>query len=191
MNDVSTIVVPPEVAEQKLNEYKVVLKTQRRAEDVEMRRMYKAASKGKPIIDVAAAWKSTGLKTTPEGGYPRLALAKGDWTECHFRRSMRWFASFQYDWRRHSKENFISIPDDTWDWNRVSTNDAMAPVPFMPPSVRPRRWLSTYHILFEVENWTQYPADPFLLKHITGWLFVVEAEWELTELERSLLQGLR
>jgi hypothetical protein len=66
----------------------------------------------------------------------------------------------------------------------------MAPVPFMPPSVRPKRWLSTYHILFEVERWNTYPADPFLLKHITGWLFVVHAEWDLTELERQLLSGL-
>jgi len=187
MNDVQTIVVPPEVAEGKIAEYKTLLKTQRRAEDVEMRRMYKAAMKGKPIIDVAAAWKSTGLKD----GYPRLALARADWTECHFRKSTRWFASFEYDWRKHSKENFISIPEDAWDWSQVNTNEATAPVPFMPPSVRPKRWLSTYHILFEVEKWTKYPADPFLLKHITGWLFVVEAEWELTELERSLLEGMR
>ena len=56
MNNVNTIVVPPEVAEGKIAEYKTLLKTQRRAEDVEMRRMYKAAMKGKPIIDVSSAW---------------------------------------------------------------------------------------------------------------------------------------
>jgi len=189
MNDVSTIVVPQEVAEQKLNEYKVVLKTQRRAEDVEMRRMYKAAAKGKPIIDVLQAWKSTGLKD----GYPRLALARADWTECHFTRSRRNFASMRQDWRKHAKENYIGIPEDAWDWNLVNTRDAFVPVPFMPPSTRPKGplKLANYHILFEVEKWTQYPADPFLLRHITGWLFVVEAEWQLTELERALLAGLR
>lgn len=185
MNDVRTIIVPPEVAAQKLDEYKAVLKTQRRAEDVEMRRMYKAAAKGKRIIDVAAAWKSTGLKN----GYPRLALARATWEECHFDKWSRRFT----DGRRHAwvEEHWIKIPDDVWSWQEANSATAKAPVPFIPPSVRPRRWLSTYHILFEVEKWTEYPADPFLLKHITGWLFVVEEEWELTELERSLLSGIR
>jgi len=183
--DVPTIVVPPEVAEQKIGEYKTVLKTQRRAEDVEMRRMYKAASRGKPIIDVAAAWKSTGLKD----GYPRLALARADWNECHFSKWQKEFRDHRFS--KRAREHWIRIPDDAWNWNAVGVRDAFSAVPFMPPSVRPRRWLSTYHILFEVEKWTEYPADPFLLKRITGWLFVVEAEWELTPLERSLLQGLR
>lgn len=183
--NVSTIVVPPEVAEEKISEYKTLLKTQRRAEDVEMRRIYKAAMKGKPIIDVAAAWKSTGLKE----GYPRLALARAEWSECHF---SKWQKEFRDTNRsQRARDHWIRIPDDSWDWNLIPGRDAKTAVPFMPPSVRPRRYLSTYHILFEVENWTQYPADPFLLKHITGWLFVVEAEWELTELERALLQGLR
>ena len=91
MNNVHTIIVPPAVAEKKLDEYKVSLKIQRRAEDAEMRRMYKAAAKGKPIIDVSAAWKATGLKD----GYPRLALARADWRDCHFSRSHREFRDHQ------------------------------------------------------------------------------------------------
>jgi hypothetical protein len=187
--NVSTIIVPPEVAEEKIGEYKTLLKTQRRVEDVEMRRMYKAAMKGKPIIDVAAAWKATGLKDTPQGAYPRLALAHANWSECHFSRWDREFRDTSRSMR--GREHWIRIPDDVWNWEAAGNRTAKTAVPFMPPSVRPRRWLSTYHILFEVENWIQYPADPFLLKHITGWLFVVEAEWELTELERALLEGLR
>ena len=183
--NVPTIVVPEEIAQAKIAEYKTVLKTQRRAEDVEMRRMYKAAASGKPIIDVSAAWKSTGLKD----GYPRLALARATWVECHFSKYKRKFSDSL--WRSRAREHFIDIPSDVWDWNLCPARDAKTAVPFMPPSVRPKQWLSTYHILFEVEKWTEYPADPFLLKHITGWLFVVEAEWELTELERQLLSGLR
>ncbi len=185
MNDVSTIVVPQEIAEEKISEYKTILKIQRRAEDVEMRRMYKAASRGKRIIDVSAAWKSTGLKD----GYPRLALARATWGECHFSKWNKEFRDHRQNLR--AREHFIRIPDDVWNWRECGDRDAMAPVPFMPPSVRPKRWLSSYHILFEVESWKQYPTDPFLLWHITGWLFVVEEEWELTELERALLAGLR
>ena len=118
MNDVSTIVVPPEVANEKLSEYKVLLKTQRRAEDVEMRRMYKAAAKGKPIIDVAAAWKSTGLKD----GYPRLALARADWSECFFD---RWGREFRDDRRSmRAREHLMRIPDDVWDWNAAGNRRA-------------------------------------------------------------------
>jgi len=183
--NVPTIVVLPGVATEKLNEYKTVLKTQRRVEDVEMRRMYKAAASGKPIIDVSRVWKETGLKDS----YPRIALARAEWKECHF---SKWDKEFRDSARSlRAREHWIRIPNDAWDWQQVAQRDAMTPVPFMPPSVRPKRWLQSYHILFEVEKWTKYPADPFLLKHITGWLFVVEAEWELTELERSLLSGLR
>jgi len=182
--NVPTIIVPPEVAEQKLNEYKIALKTQRRSEDVEMRRMYKAAAAGKPIIDVSKAWKLTGLKDT----YPRLALACAHWQQCFFDKYQKEFRDDRRSMR--AREHWIRIPDDIWDWNNVGRNTVGTAVPFMPPSIRPRRWLSTYHILFEVEQWTEYPADPFLLKHITGWLFVVVAEWELTELERQLLAGL-
>lgn len=183
--NVQTIVVPQEVAEQKLDEYKTILKMQRRVEDTEMRRMYRAAVKGKPIIDVSAAWKATGLKD----GYPRLALARANWVECCFD---KWDKEFR-DSRRNKRgrEHWIRVPDDAWDWDAMKRGPVQTAVPFMPPSVRPKRWLSSYHILFEVEHWTEYPADPFLLKHITGWLFVVEAEWELTELERQLLAGLR
>jgi hypothetical protein len=183
--NVQTIVVPQEVAEEKLSEYKTILKTQRRAEDADMRRMYRAATKGKPIIDVSAAWRSTGLKD----GYPRLALARANWSECFFSKWHKEFRDSRRNMRAH--EHYIRVPNDAWDWNTVKSNEVGTAVPFMPPSVRPRRWLSSYHILFEVEKWTEYPADPFLLKQITGWLFVVEAEWELTELERSLLNGLR
>jgi hypothetical protein len=182
--NVSTIVVEPEVAMEKLGEYKTILRTQRRAEDVEMRRMYKAASKGKPIIDVSAAWRETGLKD----GYPRLALARADWQECFFAKWQHEFRDNRRSMRGH--QHWIKVPDGIWDWKDVKDNTVGTAVPFMPPSVRPRRYLSSYHILFEVEKWTEYPADPFLLKHITGWLFVVVAEWELTELERQLLSGL-
>lgn len=64
-------------------------------------------------------------------------------------------------------------------------------VPHIPPSIRPEFALSNYHILFEVKEWAVYPVDPFLLRRISGMLFVVEAEWELTELEVMLLSSMQ
>lgn len=37
----------------------------------------------------------------------------------------------------------------------------------------------------------EMPVDPFLLKHIMGDTYAVIAEWELTELEASLLGSMR
>ena len=53
--------------------------------------------------------------------------------------------------------------------------------------------LENYHVLWEVEEWYERrviepPIDPFLLKHIGGTLYAVLAEWDLTELERSVLR---
>jgi hypothetical protein len=64
-------------------------------------------------------------------------------------------------------------------------------VPHIPANLRPKFKLNNYHILFEVQNWEEYPVDPFLLKRVVGNLFIVIAEWELTELEASLLGSMR
>jgi hypothetical protein len=33
---------------------------------------------------------------------------------------------------------------------------------------------------FEVKDWQDYPVDPFLMRRISGMLFIIEAEWELS-----------
>lgn len=66
-------------------------------------------------------------------------------------------------------------------------------VPLIPPNLRPKDSLENYHILWDVQgSWfNEPPKDPFLLKHIDGDLFAVIAEWDLTDLEISVLKSLR
>jgi hypothetical protein len=184
--NVQTITVAPEYAIAKLKEFRGVAIENRRKEDADFRRLYRAASKGKPILDVAIALKSTGLS---ENGYPKLAIARADWKMVYFRKWYRGFSSKQYGRNNHS--NTIFPPGGTYPEDALTNHDLMSPVPFIPPLLRPKDDLEKYYILFEAQDWKEYPADPFLLKQITGWLFVVEAEWELTELERSLLNAMR
>ncbi|HEX8266087.1 MAG TPA: hypothetical protein VF596_11820 [Pyrinomonadaceae bacterium] len=64
-------------------------------------------------------------------------------------------------------------------------------MPHVPPEIRPKTQLSNWYILFEA-NWEEYPIDPFLLRRIGDTMFfIVEEEWELTELEAMIASGLR
>jgi len=44
--------------------------------------------------------------------------------------------------------------------------------------------------LFEVKERKAYPVDPFLMRRISGMLFIIEAEWELSQLEAELLASM-
>jgi hypothetical protein len=44
--------------------------------------------------------------------------------------------------------------------------------------------------LFEVKECKAYPVDPFLMRRISGMLFIIEVEWELSPLEAELLTSM-
>jgi hypothetical protein len=70
----------------------------------------------------------------------------------------------------------------------------MAMVPMVPPDVLPPRGadLSKHFILWEVESWdVSPPVDPILLRPIGGDLYAVVAQWDLTEIERTIIAGTR
>lgn len=178
--DVNTITIDKEEALEKLQEYRNIAKSKRREEDVDFRRMFRAAAKGYPLIDVSMAFQQTGLN---EKNQPRLAMARADWENCHF-----WRYDKRFCYSARYKTNSFRIPEKAWDWNKAQSN-LVTPVPFIPPKLRPDGNISNYWILFEVQDWKSYPADPFLLQQVSGWLYSVIGEWELTDLERSLLSN--
>ncbi|MFN7948356.1 MAG: hypothetical protein U0Z53_23595 [Blastocatellia bacterium] len=197
--NVSTLTISREDAERKLDEYKSVLSKLRTAEDEKLRTLYTAVSKGAQVINLASAFKETGLN---EQWQPRLAIARADWRTvfCHRNPSRPGYQSTSgttgfsgnLSWNSLATARNILLPNDTFTWSAATRWwQLRSPVPHIPPSVRPRFSLENYHILFEVQHWQEYPIDPFLLRRIDGMLFVVEAEWELTELEAALLASMR
>ncbi len=186
--NVPTITIDPDYAKGKLAEYREITVKQRRKEDVSFRRLWRAATSGKPILDLTEAFKSTGLN---ENFLPRLGFARADWSECHFSGYHHGFQDHRY--LRRGSSHFIPIPSGTWDWTLVKGKESFTKVPFIPPSVRRVMKLKpeNYYVLFEVTDWKLYPADPFLLTHITDNMYVVVGEWDLTPLEVSLLKGIR
>jgi hypothetical protein len=81
--------------------------------------------------------------------------------------------------------------------NPRDAHNGYALIPMIPADVRPRDALENCYVLWEVEHWADRPIratpdrDPYLLKHLAGDLYAVIAEWDLTELERAIMQGRR
>lgn len=72
-----------------------------------------------------------------------------------------------------------------------------ATVPDIPFHLRPEGDISNYFILWEVAEWRSVyqppraPADPLLLERIAHPVYVVVAQWDLTELEQRILEAFR
>jgi hypothetical protein len=76
-----------------------------------------------------------------------------------------------------------------WDGKRrTGRSEHSAQVPSVPLTLKPKRGLASYFILWEA-NWEPEPArDPYLLRRLgRGDLWLVLAHWELTEVERAAL----
>ncbi len=201
--NVTTIEISKSEALEKLDDYRFLNKKQKTREDERLRVLYKAVSKGARVVNIAEAFKETGLN---ELGQPKLAIARADWRVVHFfpkrsivvRENNFWAQSnLQGAGSFSDTDRFIpnaysktySLPAHTFSEKLVVKN-LRSRVPHIPPRLRPTIHLRNFHILFEVDSWEEYPIDPFLLRRIEGHLFVVVAEWELTKLEASLLSSM-
>jgi hypothetical protein len=191
--NVNTITIGRNEALQKLAAYRGLNAIQKTVEDQRLESLYKAVANGARVLNLVEAFRASGLN---ELGQPKLAIAVASWRTVYFSPGSNRFRGVSDFWRQESttptaKFYEIKLPSDTFAGHR-DHNMLSSPVPHIPPNIRPRIALSNFHILFEVEKWSvEYPVDPFLLRHISGDLYVVVAEWELTELEASLLGPMR
>jgi hypothetical protein len=191
--NVPLIQVSPLEALNKLEDYRWLNENQRTREDERLMKLYRMVSGGAKVINVANAFKFAGLN---EKGQPKLAIARADFKTIWFhpRRTFdAWnaagaggFSDEQWWKQNHTAKNF-ALPRNTFSDEKLINKSLRTRVPHIPPHIRPTIALRNFHILFEVENWEEYPVDPYLLRHIDGNLFVVVEEWELTELEAALL----
>ena len=195
--NVPAITMEPEQAKAKLKAYRTELHHEADANYQAAAAGYKALADGLPLIDINQAIAAGGYFAD---GFPRLAIARADQNSvrCLMNRGEIRFDCTQYGRRRAAGLLVVTrdeaAPNPTsWKWTRV---------PMVPAEVkgqlrsqrRSLKW-STYHILWEVERWydrdpIEPPVDPYLLRHCGGSLYAVLAEWDLTELERSVMRQL-
>ncbi len=167
---------------------------------------YEALAAGRKLLHLSKSFQLAGVD---ENHRPRLAIAAADREQVFCRwRSSSPFALFS------SSANFVTSPRSR---RLVRTVNMAVPhkrrhpkldfaldvfgyalVPKVPADVRPvTGQLRDWYVLWEVEQWFDRPqgltapTDPLLLKHVAGELYAVLAEWDLTDVERAILEELQ
>jgi hypothetical protein len=198
--DLGVIEITEEEAAKRVAEYESVLEAERSAEDAAILSAYRAAKRGLPVISLTKAFQIAGYHTEGvSAGLPKLAIVRADakecWVECGSNGKLK-FASKEWDRSRGALVGASHVVVDTG----VSPPAQHRPrwrghtiVPLVPPRHRPKKGrLHSFHILWEVDEWTPVPPkDPALLRHIRGDLWSVQAVWDLTEMERLVLSQRR
>jgi hypothetical protein len=207
--DLPTFTMDKKTAEARLAAYEGLLDEQRTAEDEQIKRGYRSAAKGFPVLRLSETIASGGYF---DSGLPKIAIARADAKLCVVERESNWRSSPEHDfvfcddeWHenrgaligQHTVKVTVPFiePRATAMARRMSTGQTI--VPIIPPELRPKpRRMRGFHILFEVEEWKPLrrrggavPGDPALLRHIGGDLWSVVGVWDLTDLERAVLSG--
>lgn len=178
-----------EAANAKYKEYLQASKTCRDKTYDDLKKVYNQVRKGKAVIDIAKAISGGGIR---EGYHPNLAIAQASAkkVKCIYRRSGDvQFRSSDDLWKFRSSDIEIKACLPAWingDWSI----ELEAPVPIIPPRLRPANLTKDYYILWEVDEWKMVPSrDPYLLKRITNTIFLVCAAWDLTDIEMAVMAG--
>jgi hypothetical protein len=196
--DLGTIEITEEEAAARVAEYEKVLEADRSVEDAAILQAYRAAKRGLPIISLSRAFDIGGFHLN---GLPKLAIVRADAKKVWVNASnlnnggtRLVFSDREFANSRgalvgaHSTCVDTSVSRPSGQRWRASTI-----VPLVPPRHRPNRGRAhSFHILWEVDEWTPAPPrDPALLRHIRGDLWSVLAVWDLTDLERLVLSQRR
>lgn len=180
-----TIELPKEKARQAYLAYAALVKRRQSKENEVLKKAYYAASQGKKLLDIQVVFDKIG---TDQKNQPRLAIARAgfEWVyyqcqsntdEPHFWVGERW-DNYRTGYFRH-----VRLRAGTFQ----KCETARAMIPIVPAHLQPDAKITNYHILFE-PRWEDVPADPMLLKHLGGSLYVVLACWDETPLENAVLR---
>lgn len=213
--NIETITMDKNEALEKLKAYKDALKRSARSKaEAHVTKEYKdavialrALGKGHAIIDIEDVISGAPIDSKER---PKLAICRADLKQVKF----RWAPNSNTAAFVGEKSGYWSLAKDinleinmgrnhhfteVRDWNREAglqpaILEGFSLVPLVPPTVEVKSKLENYHILWEVENWsdTEIGAkpdrDPYLLKRLNTTLFAVVAEWDLTELEMLIMK---
>lgn len=178
-----------DAAAEKYKEYLQASKTCRDKTYDDLKRVYNHIRKGKSVIDITKAIAGGGVRSNY---HPNLAIARASSKKVrciYYRSGNVEYRSSDNMWRFRSGD--IEIKGGLKAWEKGPwTLDLEAPVPIIPPRLRPANLTADYYILWEVDTWAPAPSrDPYLLKRLSPTLFLVCAAWDLTDIEMAVMAG--
>lgn len=180
-------------------------------EDAILMVSYREMAKGQRLVNVAGAMTQAGFDLKEK--LPKLAIAAANWSVCHLSHGYGQLvfssnASPSSRWNKNTRRHAyvapaISFPESHFAaeitnarWRqeqqlpRLERSGIKTIVPTVPAHLRPEGDLSRYTILWEA-RWQvhQAPPDPLLLRHVAGFMYSVCAQWDLTQIEKAILEG--
>ncbi len=183
------------LADEKWREYKEASKVNSSKLYKDAAKLYYQIKRGKKIIDITKVIKVGGLRED-DSRHPKLAIAKAKnkIITCHFYNNGDiQFLNGEPGWRLKVTTRDVIIPKcfpelaGAKQWDKIALT---APVPLIPPKHLPEVLTDDYYILWEVDEWKMIaPTDPYLLKRLTRNHFIVLAGWDLTEIEKSVMNA--
>lgn len=162
--------------------------------------------KGYPILDIENVMRNAPVDSKER---PRLAICRADQKQCHLywreESEMLFFLEMgRSSWSNHGSLNISVNMNRRHHFTGLNISKSVmiskplegyALVPMIPPKIELKAAISNYFILWEVEGWadkqinSKPDKDPYLLRRINSTLFAIIAEWDLTELERTIMKG--
>jgi len=209
---VEQLSISPEKCKSELKAFKNLVKTHRKSKiqqvHRDLHRVYGHMQHGGKAINLIESFKKVGVN---ENFNPKLAICRADGKICYCYKNPDGSAVFSFarDIQAARKSyRDVGFPIDTFKflakgetWINWEKRQIATPVPIIPASIlnpinqeseKPpiKYGLNNYHIIWEVEKWKRVPPrDPILVKLINGNVALVLAHWDLTELERAVIQG--
>lgn len=192
--DLATLEVDRAAAREAFLDYRRAFREEHAAIDGELMRGYREIASGRSLIRLSETIHRGGAD---ELGRPRLAIARADERSVTFARWAGGSVTFQpNETSVRASDRVLRLGEGTLptrtNGDFIWRGSWVAMLPLIPPRFRPPHSLSNYHLLWEAV-WTKprntrAPRDPALLRRIGGDLFAVLAVWDLTPLERAVLE---
>lgn len=153
----------------------------------ELGKIYHAMKSGKVLIDIREVIKQGSVKDV---GRPSFAIARANTRTVHCKYYEDGQVEYNAGWGDRMFINLIKALPIYGQGRSGWRLDMDAPVPMIPPKYRPAILTNDYYILWEVDEWSNIVSvDPYLLKRLTKYHFILLEGWDLTPLEVSVMKN--
>ena len=205
MNGVKPIAKAKEEAEADYKKYSDLVKKRKESYVEDLKKLNYHLKEGRKVLNIYDVFRAG---PRDEEGRPKLAIGRADQKTVQFQeraqgggrftqKSSAWEVTKEcvilpdgtFPVSMIENENGEEVPRENWRLRKWETAAPIVPADYLPEGS-----LSNYYVLWEVEEgaWKDAkipPRDPFLLRRISPNMFVIFAEWDLTDLERAVLEG--